>query len=39
LRKPIAFGPFLAAGAVAWMLFGERAIQWYLEFLRSFAAR
>jgi len=39
LRRPIAFGPFLAAGAVLWMLFGERAVQWYLEFLRHFAAR
>jgi len=31
-RVPIPFGPFLAAGAVCALFFGERLIAWYLGF-------
>ncbi|RMD83863.1 MAG: prepilin peptidase, partial [Candidatus Dadabacteria bacterium] len=31
LDMEIPFGPFLAAGAVLYMLYGSRLIQWYLD--------
>ncbi len=36
-RRPIAFGPFLAAGAIVWMLFGERILNCYFNFVRGIA--
>ena len=39
LRRPIAFGPFLAFGAILWMLFGERIVISYLELIHRFALR
>ncbi len=36
-RRPIAFGPFLAAGAVAWMLFGMPVLKAYLSLVSGLA--
>lgn len=33
-RTRIAFGPFLAAGALLWMFAGEFLLKWYLQFVR-----
>ncbi len=32
--NPIAFGPYLAAGGILALLYGERIVAWYLAFLR-----
>jgi leader peptidase (prepilin peptidase)/N-methyltransferase len=29
----LPFGPYLALGAVIWMFFGEKFVQWYLQFV------
>jgi leader peptidase (prepilin peptidase) / N-methyltransferase len=33
-REHIPFGPFLALGATVALFWGERAVAWYLGFLR-----
>jgi leader peptidase (prepilin peptidase)/N-methyltransferase len=30
-KDPIPFGPFLAAGGAAGLLWGERVVRWYLS--------
>jgi leader peptidase (prepilin peptidase)/N-methyltransferase len=38
-RRPIAFGPFLAAGALLWILFGRRLLELYLEVVNPMLGR
>lgn len=35
LKRRLPFGPFLAAGAIAYVFFGPELIQWYLGFARQ----
>ena len=32
----LPFGPYLAFGALTWMFFGEKFVQWYLQLLNPF---
>ena len=34
VAKQLAFGPYLAAGAVIWLFWGEGIIDWYMGLLR-----
>jgi leader peptidase (prepilin peptidase)/N-methyltransferase len=38
-KATIPFGPYLAAGTYVWMLYGQRLLLWYLDFLRSMAEK
>jgi prepilin signal peptidase PulO-like enzyme (type II secretory pathway) len=29
----LPFGPYLALGALIWMFFGEKFVQWYFQFI------
>lgn len=35
MKSKLPFGPFLAAGAIAYIFFGPQLIHWYLEFART----
>jgi prepilin signal peptidase PulO-like enzyme (type II secretory pathway) len=32
-QRPSAFGPFLSAGAILFLLWGEQLIHWYFDLL------
>jgi len=32
----LPFGPYLAFGALTWMFFGEKFVQWYLQLANPF---
>jgi leader peptidase (prepilin peptidase) / N-methyltransferase len=35
MKSKLPFGPFLAAGAIAYVFFGPQLIHWYLNFART----
>jgi len=35
MKSRLPFGPFLAAGAIAYIFFGPQLIHWYLGFART----